>query len=584
MAALSAEVADGRALLALDLDGAMVGTLELHAYFVRADGEWVEDTRLVIVDAPRQVAVAVAADQPVYRPGETARVQVRTTISQTGQGVQTALGIGVVDASVYALEEQPPGFVRAYFLMERELLERSRQAATLDPAALLGDDAALRAAQDVAARAAWAGARGSELDWSTHAAAPRADAARRALANWLGLLLTLLPLALLAVTLRGLHTTATLRPALRRVGIGLLALLVGWPLAGGGLWLLWAALGVGAPLATLTVVVALLAGLTIHGWRRRDVRVQVATGLLAAYGTLGGALVALAARGGDLGGPLLILVVAAFLLTAATLAVLGQGLVVEGWRRAGWAATALSLLLAALMVYLPLVPGLASGLTRTLGSPALYAGPLGWLAGCSPAMPPTLEAVPTEAPTEALAEPTAVAVATAFPTVAPTPEPPFPLRQVFPETLYWDATAVTDAAGNLTIELPLADSITTWRLAALASTRDGALGVATYDLVVFQDFFATLDAPESVRLGETVTATVTVYNYLGREQVVRVAPAAAEWYTVLGGPVELTLAANEAAAVVVTVRAERVGRLPFQVVVESDQASDAVGREIVVGE
>ena len=46
----------------------------------------------------------------------------------------------------------------------------------------------------------------------------------------------------------------------------------------------------------------------------------------------------------------------------------------------------------------------------------------------------------------------------------------------------------------------------------------------------------------------------------------------------------MALAANEAAAVEVAVRAEQVGRFALQIVVESDQATDGVGREVVVGE
>ena len=120
----------------------------------------------------------------------------------------------------------------------------------------------------------------------------------------------------------------------------------------------------------------------IHGWRRRDVRVQLVAGLVALYLVLGGLLVALAAQGSGPAGWLLVAVVATFLLLVGALVLLGQGLVAEGRRRAGWAATALAILLIFLAVTLPAVPALASDLTRALGDPALYAGPLGWMTGC----------------------------------------------------------------------------------------------------------------------------------------------------------------------------------------------------------
>ena len=166
----------------------------------------------------------------------------------------------------------------------------------------------------------------------------------------------------------------------------------------------------------------------------------------------------------------------------AALALLGQGLVLEGWGGAGWATTALGLLLIPLVIYLPFVPGLRSDLTSTLGHPAIYAGPVGWMTGCSPQAAPTEEPPPeeVESPVEATAEaPTEVPAEEPVPaptaTPAAVPTEPFPLRQVFPETLYWSAESLTDESGNLTLDLPLADNVTTWRLTTLASTREGEL-------------------------------------------------------------------------------------------------------------
>ncbi len=593
IAALSALAEDGRAVLALDLDGTMVGTLELHAYTLLSDGSVAGDTRLVIVDTPRQVAVALSADRDEYRPGETARLQFQTSLS-AGQPVQSALGIGVVDESVYALETQSPGFVRAYFILEQELRERS--VPSLDVPALL--DAEVKAAQDVAARAAWAGAQGTSFTLSEKSTAgQRRDlTALVALSNRLGLLLALLPLLLSVVVARGLGPSGVLGRALRRVGSGGLALLIASPLlalvVGGAMWLLWAALGVGAPALVLLTVIVLLLGLVVHGWRRRDTRVQLATGLLAAYLVLGGLLVGLAARGGDPAGLLLALVAVAFLLTVAALAVLGQGLALEGQRAAGWTITLLGLLLVPLAIYLPFVPGLRSDLTRTLGHPALYAGPLGWVTGCSPLAAPT-EAPPleeVEAPAEATAAATTEALAEE-PTPAPTAPPeavptePFPLRQVFPETLYWSAESLTDEEGKLTLDLPLADNVTTWRLTALASTQEGELGVATYDLVVLQDFFLDLDLPPTVAPGEEITITVTLYNYLGRDQAVQVELAPAEWYTLVSAPQKtLTLSPNDVATASFAIRAERVGEFSLQATGAGERMSDAVAVAVIVEE
>jgi anti-sigma factor RsiW len=604
--ALSASVEDGRAVFALDLDGTMVGTLGLHAYTLLPDGTVVRDSRLVVVDAPRQVAVAVTADRDQYRPGDTAHLQLQTSITSTGEPVRAALGIGVVDESVYALEEQPPGFVRAYFLLEREL--QGRQVQGLEVPALLDaeEETEMRAAQDVAARASWAGAPAPGFSHPVRSTADQREeiAARVALSNRLGLALVLLPLLLSVVVVRGLGPTGVLGRALRRVGIGALVLFVASPLAalgvGGAMWLLWAVLGVGAPLVMLVAVLVLLAGVAIHGWLRRDARVQLVTGLLGAYLALGGLLVMLAVRGGDPQATLLALIAATLLLAVAALATLGQGLVLEGWSRPGWATTLLGLLLIPLVIYLPFVPSLTSDLTHTLGNPALYAGPVGWLTGCgAPAATSEVveievtrvvekegetvveveEVVVTATPSPA---PTGVPAAAATPTPLPGPAEPFPLRQVLPETLYWSAESLADENGDLVLDLPLADNITTWRLTALASTKEGELGVATYDIVAFQDFIAELDMPPVIIQGKMVTATVTLYNYLPQAQTIQIKPVPAEWYTIVSLPQSFNLPPNDVATIHLSIRTEQSGHFSLHVAAAGDLMSDAVARDVTV--
>jgi anti-sigma factor RsiW len=629
VAALSAPVQAGRAVFALDLDSALVGTLELHAYALLPGGGLAEDTRRVIVDMPRRVAVAVRSDQGQYRPGQTAHIQVQTTLTSTGtssgQPVQAALGIGVVDESVYALDTLPPGFARAYFLLDKQLAERRIQGASLP--ALLDAGATIRAAQDTAAQAAWAGTPGTGFALSAQSVAqPAAATPRSVLANRLGWLLALLPLLLSAAVVWGLKIGGILGPALRRVGLGFLLLLLLSPLVvlvvGGMMALLWVVLRVGAPLGLFLAELAASAGLAVYGWRRRDTRMQLAVGLWTAYLLLGGLLVVLAARGGDLPGTLLALIAATWLLAIAALATLGQGLALEGRRLAGWATTLLGLLLIPLAVYLPFVPGLASPLTRTVGNPALYAGPVAWLTGCAsmpaatqaPAAMATREgatkeaekivtkevekavttapAGPTATPAPAAVKPTQAPEATQVPAPTPpaapapvsTPAPrePFPLRQVFPETLYWSADARTDADGRLAFDLPLADTITTWRLTALASTRQGELGVATYDILVFQDFFASLTLPPSVGRGETITATVTLYNYSPDTQTVRLEPDPADWYSLISEPPALSLRPGDVATVTFSIRAERPGDFTLRLTAAGEQVFDVVAGDMTV--
>jgi uncharacterized protein YfaS (alpha-2-macroglobulin family) len=165
----------------------------------------------------------------------------------------------------------------------------------------------------------------------------------------------------------------------------------------------------------------------------------------------------------------------------------------------------------------------------------------------------------------------------------PSVREPFPLRQVFPETLYWNAEALTDENGRLALDLPLADNITTWRLTALASTREGELGVATYDIVVFQDFFIDFDLPETISRGEEVTVTIILYNYLPQVQTVELEPIPGEWYRLVSPPPRtLTMPPNDVATARFVIRAERTGHFPLQVIATGERMSDAVAKEVIV--
>src|SRR4029077_20836034 len=89
------------------------------------------------------------------------------------------------------------------------------------------------------------------------------------------------------------------------------------------------------------------------------------------------------------------------------------------------------------------------------------------------------------------------------------------VRSYFPEALYINPEIVTDPNGNASIAIPLADSITTWRMAMMASTARGALGSGASSIKVFQDFFVDLDLPVTLTQGDRVSIPVGVYNYSG---------------------------------------------------------------------
>jgi uncharacterized protein YfaS (alpha-2-macroglobulin family) len=163
------------------------------------------------------------------------------------------------------------------------------------------------------------------------------------------------------------------------------------------------------------------------------------------------------------------------------------------------------------------------------------------------------------------------------------PAPPR-LREYFPETLLWRPALITDDRGRATLEVPLADSITTWRLSASASSRSGLLGGATAPLRVFQDFFVELDLPVALTQNDEVAFPVAVFNYLKEKQTVTLNLKKEPWFDLLDGDFKrtLTLDAGEVSALKFRIRAKRVGMLPLEVEARGSKMADAVRRLIEV--
>lgn len=157
---------------------------------------------------------------------------------------------------------------------------------------------------------------------------------------------------------------------------------------------------------------------------------------------------------------------------------------------------------------------------------------------------------------------------------------PARVRQWFPETLLWRPELVTDDQGRASLDLELADSITTWRLAASAVTGKGLLGAHDAELRVFQPFLVDFNLPVKLTRNDEVTVPVVVYNYLDKPQTValelkaepgldRLSPAARN----------LELKPGEVKSVGYQIKARRVGLYNLEIVARSTGGADAVRRE-----
>ena len=163
-------------------------------------------------------------------------------------------------------------------------------------------------------------------------------------------------------------------------------------------------------------------------------------------------------------------------------------------------------------------------------------------------------------------------------------EPPR-LRQYFPETMLWLPDAVTDAGRHArawTCRWPTASppgASPPWPPA-----RTGAWARWTPRCASSRISSSTWTCPLSLTVGDEVSVPVGVFNYLPEAQTVRLELEQADWFELLGEPVqEMQIGANDISVVYFRVRAKPVRPAALQ----GDRAwarkmSDAILKQVRV--
>ena len=156
------------------------------------------------------------------------------------------------------------------------------------------------------------------------------------------------------------------------------------------------------------------------------------------------------------------------------------------------------------------------------------------------------------------------------------------VRQFFPETWVWMPELLTDDNGLASLDLNAPDSITTWRLHAVSSGPDG-IGISESQLTVFQDFFVDPDLPYAVTRGEVFPVQVQVYNYLDKEQDVKLTLSGADWFDIIGDDVQtVTVDANSVAHATFTISPTEVGKQLVEITGQTTEKADAVRKDMIV--
>ncbi|HXN85773.1 MAG TPA: MG2 domain-containing protein, partial [Candidatus Binataceae bacterium] len=85
-------------------------------------------------------------------------------------------------------------------------------------------------------------------------------------------------------------------------------------------------------------------------------------------------------------------------------------------------------------------------------------------------------------------------------------------RKLFDTLLLWKSTVALDANGEATVEVPLNDSLTSFRIVAVASAESGLFGTGAASIKSTQDLMILSGVSPIIRLGDSFSAEFTVRN------------------------------------------------------------------------
>lgn len=157
------------------------------------------------------------------------------------------------------------------------------------------------------------------------------------------------------------------------------------------------------------------------------------------------------------------------------------------------------------------------------------------------------------------------------------------VREYFPETFIFEPALITDARGKTKISATMPDAITTWRMTMFASTKNGELGSGLSQIRVFQDFFVDIDLPVALTQGDEISIPVAIYNYLAREQKIRLVLERGDWFEIMAeNEITRTLNKDEVSVVYFPIKVRELGYHSITVKAYGEVKSDAIKRQIGV--
>jgi hypothetical protein len=617
------DIENGQAELSLTAMPELAGTVDFNAYLFGRNAQPVGDHRLVFVQPADELKIDAVADAPVYKPGAEARIRFRVTNSR-GEGVSAALGLQVVDEAVFALAEKQPGFAKVFFYLEQEVMKPRYEIHSIGMSEIVEPVDDSKAEQrNRAARALFSATemvsgnkfetefgrtvpmtkyqeyagryrdhfqkqvnRLAEALSKSYEADPKMGNAEQVHAKILqacgtdcrdswGNNLTFEPMQLGAITTYymvrsagpdGQFNTADDlqtyllfkgRNAIGRPASQTTAIQVNLEHDRGPFNGLAEIAGTVTDPTGAVVSQASVAVREVSSGKIRNAITNAAGQFLLPGVQAGRYVVQVTMRGFRVARQEVTVHARDRAVLSATLSVGQSSEVVEVTGSSPVIQTDMAMVAAR-------VPGVAM-------AGANFGGPI--------------KNLPIEGRNFTdLAELKQGAAHSATLAKDESGSPAAHVRSYFPEALYINPEIITDQNGVASITIPLADSITTWRMAMLVSTTHGALGSATSSLKVFQDFFVDLDLPVTLTQGDRVSIPVAVYNYSGARGDVSLKLQPDDWFSLVDDVSDksVTVESSRVGGSQFTLEARHIGK--FKLTLSARMNGEASRADIVVRE
>jgi uncharacterized protein YfaS (alpha-2-macroglobulin family) len=613
-----------QANLALTVTPEMAGTLDINAYLFGRNAQPIADHRLIFIQPADELKIETASDSTVYQPGADARIRFHVTNSR-GEGVSAALGVQVVDEAVFALAEKQPGFARVFFYLEQEVMKPRYEIHSLSMSDVVEPvDSSHSDQHDLAARALFSAtdlATPTKLDKEFGRSLPQdryfdyMERYRTVFMDQVRQLAAKLSRDLEQhpsnSDIPNVFSNLVLENGSRPHDAWNTPFRIeptGWNQGRNHFYLVRSA-GPDRQFNSaddLTVYIEDRSG-SIFGQpgHRGSLDINIehdrgpynenaevtgtvadASGAVIARATI--TLEQISAHGTRTTHPN-----AAGLFTLTALAAgryqveisslgfssLSREFVLRPRDRAVLSAVLSvgSVSEAVTVEAVAMEPTIRREMKAFHGAafggpaaPAPMALAQNFVAGAADMVSVAPQALTGGSLTAVLKSP-----ASAAPHV----------RSYFPEALYINPEIITDGKGNASISIPIADSITTWRMAMLASTQSGTLGTGASSLKVFQDFFVDLDLPVTLTQGDRVSIPIAVYNYSGKPGQVSLKLQPEEWYSLENEDASektISVESGHVGGSQFTLNAKRIGKFKLTLSAHMNGNSDHENRDDIV--